>query len=113
MSKRIPTRLVSFTGESSPVSIAKSLPASSQYGASNTTDPGYSSSLVEPAIDDSDVMMSESLGSQSSVNIRRKEAARLIGSNNKKESGEYRDFEDSYFIVPSGDTNKREEHSTS
>lgn len=114
MSKRNPTRLVNFSKESSPVPItAQSLPATSHYGATNTSHPSYSSSLVEPVLDDSDVMMSESLGSQSSVNIRRKEAARLIGSSSK--GGDYMDdnIESSYDVIPSGNTNKRQDHLTS
>ncbi|XP_064404881.1 proton-coupled amino acid transporter 1-like [Halichondria panicea] len=114
MSKRNPTRLVNFSEESSPVPIiAHSLPATSHYGATNTSHPSYSSSLVEPVLDDSDVMMSESLGSQSSVNIRRKEAARIIGSSSK--GGDYMDdnIESSYDVIPSGNTNKRQDHLTS
>ncbi len=109
MSKPIPTRLISFSDESSPIPISQSLPSSSRYGANSTTERGYSSSLIEPAVDDDDVMISESLGSQASINVRRKEAAKWSSSRTK----DYQDFDDSYFIVPSGDTNKREDHSTS
>ncbi len=112
MSKRTPTPLVNFSEESPPVPIiSQSLP-NTTYGATDTAHRGYSSALVEPVLDDSDVMMSESLGSQSSVNVRRKEAARIIGSSSK--SGDYvgDNIENSYELIPSGDTNKRQDHLT-
>ena len=81
-----PTRLVNLSGDedrsSSPVSIP---PKARQNTVGNKSAPDgrrgrlgvpYSSSLVDPVIDDADVMMSGSVKSDSSAMERRREAAK-------------------------------------
>lgn len=95
MSRRKPQRLVNLIGEdlpsTSPVSISSSsrpvltpinsAPVHTNYGSGDnyTAEHAYSSSLVEPVFDDTEVMLSESSDNlSSSGSIRRKEAVKTL-----------------------------------
>ena len=135
MSRRNPTRMVNLIGDdlssTSPVSISRSsqpvltpinsAPVHTNYGgiASGHNHAAYSSSLVEPVFEDTEVMLSEDSASDSvssSGSIRRKEAVKTLheGTSLNKDNVHGLGESDTHGDwVHLQDTHKRSDHLTS
>ena len=103
MSKPSPTAFNHSSPSINSPLLSTSVPVSSTYGTNPTTQ--RRSSLVEPVIDDAEVLSSTSSSSLLSVNnLRRKEAPALNQTNGEEEEWCH--------VVRPEDANKRKDHQT-